>query len=228
MWYTAAILGLAGSLHCAGMCSPLVLAVARVQPFAATKVVYNTGRVLVYGLLGALAASAGSVFNLADYQQAISLVMGVVLLAVALGWWRSFRIPVISDGVAWLTHQVKKPFAHFLQRKSYWATFALGGLNGLLPCGLSLLALTYTFVLPGAREGAFFMVAFGLGTWPVMVGFTALLDRLFHRMAWVRSYAMPIVLVLSAILLIGRGIQAPGSQHHPVAASPAEMPVCMP
>jgi sulfite exporter TauE/SafE len=51
MW-TAIVLGLAGSLHCAGMCSPLAMAVTARKPFMLHKVVYNTGRVLIYGLLG--------------------------------------------------------------------------------------------------------------------------------------------------------------------------------
>lgn len=228
MWYTAAILGLAGSLHCAGMCSPLMLAVARVQPFAATKVVYNSGRVLVYALVGALAASAGSVFNLAAYQQVISLALGLGLLLIALGWWRKIQVPGISAAAQWLTTQIKKPFAHFLSRKSYAATFVLGMFNGLLPCGLTLMALTYTFVLPGAREGALFMLLFGLGTWPVMVGVTALFDRLANRLVWVRAHALAIALVLSAILLIGRGIQGVGGPHGHVVAGPGEVPVCLP
>lgn len=228
MWYTAAILGLAGSLHCAGMCSPLMLAVARVQPFAFTKVVYNSGRVLVYALLGALAASAGSVFNLAAYQQVISLALGLGLLLIALGWWRKIQVPGISAAAQWLTTQIKKPFTHFLSRKSYAATFVLGMLNGLLPCGLTLMALTYTFVLPGAREGALFMILFGLGTWPVMVGLIALFDRLANRLVWVRAHALAIALVLSAILLIGRGIQGVGNPHGHAVADPGEVPVCLP
>lgn len=228
MWYTAAILGLAGSLHCVGMCSPLMLAVARVQPFAATKVVYNTGRVLVYSLLGALAASAGSVFNLSAYQQVIALVLGIGLLLIAIGWWRKIQVPGISAGAQWLTTQIKKPFAHFLARKSYGATFVLGMLNGLLPCGLTLMALTYTFVLPAAREGALFMILFGLGTWPVMVGLTALFGRFANRLGWVRAHALAIALSLSAILLIGRGIQGAGSEQGHVVAGPGEVPVCLP
>ncbi|HMR57037.1 MAG TPA: sulfite exporter TauE/SafE family protein, partial [Cyclobacteriaceae bacterium] len=53
MW-TAIVLGLAGSLHCAGMCSPLAMAVTAKKPFVINKVVYNSGRILIYGLLGAL------------------------------------------------------------------------------------------------------------------------------------------------------------------------------
>ncbi|MFN7750541.1 MAG: sulfite exporter TauE/SafE family protein [Cyclobacteriaceae bacterium] len=228
MWYTAAILGLAGSLHCAGMCSPLMLAVARVQPFAFTKVVYNSGRVLVYALLGALAASAGSVFNLAAYQQVISLALGLGLLLIAVGWWRKIQVPGVSAAARWLTVLIKRPFAHFLSRKSYAATFVLGMLNGLLPCGLTLMALTYTFVLPGAREGVFFMILFGLGTWPVMVGLTALFGRFANRLGWVRSHALAIALSLSAILLISRGIQGVGSRAGHVVAGSSDVPVCLP
>jgi sulfite exporter TauE/SafE len=75
MW-TAIVLGLAGSLHCAGMCSPLAMAVTAKKPFVINKVVYNSGRILIYGLLGALAAAFGSLFSLTAYQSVLSFLMG--------------------------------------------------------------------------------------------------------------------------------------------------------
>lgn len=61
-----------------------------------------------------------------------------------------------------------------------------------------------------------------------MVGLIALFDRLANRLVWVRAHALAIALVLSAILLIGRGIQGVGNPHGHAVADPGEVPVCLP
>jgi sulfite exporter TauE/SafE len=53
--------GLAGSLHCLGMCGPIVLSysVGLRGPKLAAHAAYNAGRILTYMFLGALAGTAG-------------------------------------------------------------------------------------------------------------------------------------------------------------------------
>lgn len=58
----------------------------------------------------------------------------------------------------------------------------MGMLNGLLPCGLTYMALTYCFILPTATDGFIFMLMFGLGTWPVMIGLSWLMSLGFTRL----------------------------------------------
>ena len=56
--WTAFLLGFVGSLHCAGMCGPLALALPVVGKTRATfflsRLTYNFGRIVTYGLLGVL------------------------------------------------------------------------------------------------------------------------------------------------------------------------------
>ena len=55
---TAFLMGLAGSLHCVGMCGPLAISLPlpRKNPFSklVSTVMYNLGRVLTYSFLGAV------------------------------------------------------------------------------------------------------------------------------------------------------------------------------
>src|SRR6516164_6373854 len=92
MFYTAIIMGLAGSLHCAGMCSPLAMALTRNKPFLLSSILYNSGRIFLYGLLGAMAAAFGSILHLSSYQQILSIILGVIFLLAGLSL-RSMRIP---------------------------------------------------------------------------------------------------------------------------------------
>jgi len=211
MW-TAIVLGLAGSLHCAGMCSPLAMAVTARKPFMLHKVVYNTGRVLVYGFIGTLAAAFGSLFSLTAYQGVLSFAMGAIFLLMGVGAITGVNIPLFTAGVNKLTSKLKQLFGFWLHKKQTSAVFVMGMLNGLLPCGLTYLALTYCFILPTATDGFIFMLLFGLGTWPVMVGFSWLmglgfksLTRYYHRMA------------MLSFILVGVWLMARVFVHHPAA-----------
>jgi uncharacterized protein len=174
-WLTALVMGLAGSLHCAGMCSPLAMALTRNKPFVWSSILYNSGRVLVYALLGTLAAAFGSLFHLAPYQQIVSLLLGIAFLLFGLGVG-NVRVPYVGVGVNKFAIFLKRIFSSVLNQKSVAATFLLGMINGLLPCGLTYIALSACLILPGAVDGFSFMLFFGLGTWPVMIGLTKLLS----------------------------------------------------
>lgn len=204
MLYAAVILGLAGSLHCAGMCSPLMLAVTAHRPFIITKVVYNFGRVLTYGALGAMAATFGSWFALTRYQQVLSLSLGAVLVAIGFVGTAGISVPGITRLLARLTNWLRLQFGWALSKSSLGSRFLMGTLNGLLPCGLTYLALTSCFILPGAVDGFMFMLFFGLGTWPVMMGVSMLADKIGFRNWMLTGKAMRISLVFAGVLLIGR------------------------
>jgi uncharacterized protein len=204
MWWTALLLGLAGSLHCAGMCSPLVLAVTAQNPFLRSKIVYNTGRVLVYGGLGAFAASIGSLIPFQGQQSGLSLLMGIVFLLLGFGVIKSVRIPYLDRYGNRVVSIFKGRFGKVLARKGAGTFLLLGALNGLLPCGLTYITLAYCFVLPSASEGFLFMLFFGLGTWPVMIGFTWLVRELLNRFHFSYRMISAGVFLIAGILLIAR------------------------
>jgi uncharacterized protein len=211
MW-TAIVLGLAGSLHCAGMCSPLAMAVTAHKPFMLQKVIYNTGRVLTYGVMGALAATFGSLFSLTAYQGVLSFAMGTVFLLMGVGAVTGVNIPVFTGAVNKLTNKLKQLFGYWLQKKQISAVFVMGALNGLLPCGLTYLALTYCFILPATVDGFIFMLLFGLGTWPVMIGFSWLLGLGFKSLT---QYYQRIAMI--SFILVGVWLMARVFVHHPAS-----------
>ncbi|MEQ8424770.1 MAG: sulfite exporter TauE/SafE family protein, partial [Cyclobacteriaceae bacterium] len=164
MYVTAILMGLAGGLHCAGMCGPLVLAATARNPFAGAKIIYNLGRVLTYSILGMIAAGIGGMFQIANYQNFLAYLLGGVLILIGFGVISGLKVPLLAGLVNKFTMWLKKQFGSFLQRKEN--IFYLGMLNGLLPCGLTYLALTFCFTLSYAFEGFLFMLVFGLGTIP--------------------------------------------------------------
>ncbi len=204
MWFTALIMGIAGSLHCAGMCSPLVAAATLNKPFLPAKLLYNGGRILTYGFLGALAAAVGTLLNLRPFQNYLSLALGLLLILVGLGGFTRWRMPVVQRIVARLVHVLKGWLGITLRGKGPGLLFITGMLNGLLPCGLTYLALVFCFTLPGSAAGFLYMVVFGIGTLPVMMGVSWLWGWLMQRFSLRLQTLTMVALVVMGGLLIGR------------------------
>jgi uncharacterized protein len=173
MIWTALILGLAGSLHCILMCSPLALAVTSGKGVF-IKVLYNAGRISTYALTGALMAAFGNAISLSGFQMSLTILIGLMLLIMGVSGVTGLRIPFMTSVLSKISLFVKKTFSDFLKRKTLSSVFTLGMVNGLLPCGITYLALTYCLTLASPVDGFNFMVWFGLGTLPAMLGLTSI------------------------------------------------------
>jgi uncharacterized protein len=202
----AFILGFLGSLHCAAMCGPLMLALP-VPPggparFFAGRSVYHLGRILTYCLLGVIAGLAGRSLLLAGFQRWISITLGIAIL---LGFLLSKKISLATPVVRLVT-RLKKAMGTQLQRRSFTSLAILGLLNGLLPCGLVYVAMAGAVSRGGLLAGAGYMVAFGLGTLPMM-GAMSLSGKLFPISVRLRlRRVIPVGVCLLAALLILRGL----------------------
>ncbi len=170
----------------------------------AAKVMYNTGRVLTYALMGTMAAALGSLINLSAYQQILSIMLGSIFLLLGIGGITSTRIPMVTTGMELFSSGLKKVFSRFLQQKSATATFIMGMLNGVLPCGLTYLALSACLLLPTPAEGFLFMLFFGFGTWPVMIGITWVLTRSLLKSNFELARFSKIALIFVGCLLFLR------------------------
>lgn len=210
MLTTAFILGLAGSLHCAGMCSPLAYAVTgRGGVMVVNKVIYNLGRIFMYCVLGAGVSAVGTMLP-SVIQYSISILLGVALLIIGLTG-SNFRTPVLVPFKRFSAF-VKDRFSDFLRDKKYSSVFILGILNGLLPCGLTFLALTSCITLSNPVGGFIFMASFGAGTLPVMLGFVSVLPLLTKRFSLNLNKFMVVMQMAAGCLLIVRVLLVdPGS-----------------
>jgi sulfite exporter TauE/SafE len=203
--WTAFILGLAGSLHCAGMCGPLALALPalnrRTVVFVAGRMAYNLGRVATYCMLGLLFGLLGQAFSVAGLQQVLSIALGVALL---LGLLLSLKHP--ATAVVRVVDTLKRPMAKLLQKRSFTALAVLGLLNGLLPCGLVYVACAGAAATGNLLDGAGFMAAFGAGTIPMMLAISLSGSLVPLRLRLRLTKAVPVTVGLLATLLILRGL----------------------
>lgn len=204
----ALLIGIGGSLHCLGMCGPLMMtAVFRSEDggFQVSRwLTYHTGRILVYALWGALFGLAGSTVRWFGIQQNISLSLGIgiLLMVVLVKWVPSFEQKIGNLSVLKFARAQLMPF---LQTKGYTGPWISGMLNGLLPCGLVYVALAGATAVQDVMRGALFMSAFGIGTLPLLT-VVLLAGNTFstrYRRTFSRWY--PYMIGIMAILLIVRG-----------------------
>jgi len=208
--WSAFILGFLGSMHCAGMCGPIALALRNYgspspASFYLNKILYNAGRVITYAVLGLVAGSIGAVISIAGLQQALSIVLGILLLLASFAFIPSLR-KISSRWMNPVNEWVKSRLAFFLHQTNSTSFTIVGMLNGLLPCGLVYTALAAAAVSGSYLSGAAFMSLFGLGTFPMMlaISLSGKIVPVTWRSRITRIY--PYLTMLVAVLLILRGM----------------------
>lgn len=203
---TAFVLGFAGSLHCAGMCGPIVLAMPAVGPTVTTQVAgrlaYNGGRLVTYGMLGVIFGSFGQLLGMVGVQRWVSVGAGLVILAGLFAWPVRNGASLIGRPVS----QLKRALGKLLQRRTVGSQFLFGGLNGLLPCGLVYVACAAATATSSLLSGLQYMLLFGLGTVPMMFGL-GIAGRFLHaRLQGRVQRVIPVALAVMGVLLILRGM----------------------
>lgn len=202
---SAFILGLFGSLHCAGMCGPLALALPGAEQshgLLAGRLFYNAGRLVTYALIGIIFGVVGQSLVLAGVQRWASIALGVVLLAGLFASRWLARLNPMLRVVQWL----KTRMGMLLSKRSLTALGLLGMLNGLLPCGLVYVAAAGATVTGSALAGAGYMAAFGAGTVPMMLAISLSGSIVPMQLRLKLLKVVPFAVFGLASLLILRGL----------------------
>lgn len=204
MIWSGFIIGLLGSLHCVGMCGPLAFAVPTVRGHRLlSALVYNSGRILTYSLLGVLVGFLGLGIHLAGFQSYLSVATGVFIILLVI-------FPALDRLLHRTTHleigsTVRSLISRHLKRESYWSTGFVGFLNGLLPCGLIYAALAGALETGYIESAAVYMLLFGLGTSFLMIA-TMLSKGFVHKITWFKpGKVVPYLTLVLGLLFITRG-----------------------
>ncbi len=212
--------GLAGSLHCVGMCGafPLALASGGAGGNARRQVLYNLGRLNTLVFIGAVSGGLGQALvaaapfvlverALAVFAGAVMVVIGAEVLGV---------LPQVSGRAAALTRAtVGRLLAGVIHSGSPAAPLALGVFNAFLPCQLIYAFAASAAGTRSATAGMLTMLAFGLGTVPAMLalGVTRMLAAPGVRARL--SLAAGVLVVFFGVVTILRGFDVlpHGPQH---------------
>jgi sulfite exporter TauE/SafE len=191
----AFLAGLVTSLHCAAMCGPLACSLMPVKGDRSdphtVSTVYHVSRLTGYALLGASAGGLGQTPLSWVSNSALQWMPWLlVLFFVALGLRWDRHIPRLAA----LTRLTWKLQTWLRGRSRVQAAAALGLATPLLPCGPLYLLVTVAFLSGSAVRGVEFMLAFGLGTVPLLW----LAQSQFH---WVRQKISPLWLARTRVVL---------------------------
>jgi len=214
--------GLVGSVHCLGMCGPLIVAYSlhlrnpleglptrssAVHVGVLHHALFHMGRLLTYGFLGALAAGLFYMANLTlffkELRGGLTVVGGVLMMLLGLMILKVAPLPGFvtrfTDGRGLSGSGSLVPFLHSKQPGS---KVALGLATGFLPCGLSWAMIAKAAATQNVALGFLTMIAFGLGTLPILfaagvsASFFSLKTRLFgERIAALSVILMGLILV---------------------------------
>lgn len=228
------LVGLLGSVHCAGMCGGIVsafsMAPAPVRAFpvpVATRsaprlparvLSYNAGRIASYMMAGAIAGGlangARTLGGLGALQAGGYWLANLMLVALGLylmDAWRGLAHVEVIGGGLWRRLQPLGARLQPLDRPG--KLFGLGMLWGWLPCGMVYSVLVTAMLSGSAASGAAVMLAFGLGTLPMLLAMGVAGARLRAAMQR-RAVRIAAGLLVLGFGLLGVARAAAGGQPH--------------
>ena len=217
---SAFLAGLLGSVHCIGMCGGIVGALTmslpkevhqsylRLLPYLFG---YNIGRIASYTIAGILAGYIGANFAEVlpmDNPRVVAMwVSGFFMIALGLyigGWWQ-ILIKLEKVG-SYVWRKIEPLGRRFLPVKNPLQALGLGLIWGWLPCGLVYSILAVSLTSGSALHGGLLMLAFGIGTLPMLfaLGVTAQWLTRFAQKILVRRIAGAIVILFGLFILFGK------------------------
>ena len=209
---SAALLGLAGTPHCAAMCAAPCVAVCGGRGVASS-LAFQLARVAGYAAAGAVvAASVGALAALSQWTPALRPIWVLLQLALlTLGLWMA----VVGRQPAWMgaVGRIPQPVSpnNEADAKTAWSPLrgpvqaaAAGGLWVAWPCGLLQSALLVASLTSGPGPGAAAMAVFAVASSGGLIAAPWLWQRLRSR-----TGALPLerglVRLAGALLVLGSG-----------------------
>jgi sulfite exporter TauE/SafE len=186
-----ASLGFLGSFgHCLGMCGPITVAFAlsqgsekgdRWQSFR-FHLLLNVGRLASYALVGIFIGSLGSVLVASGtmagigspLRRGVAIVTGLLLIWFGLAQISPNQMPKVPFLNPMTQSGLHDRLTRAMQALSLnpqrWTPLLLGLAWGLIPCGFLYAAQLKAAETTNPWQGGATMLAFGLGTLPMMLG----------------------------------------------------------
>ena len=231
----AFMIGLLGSTHCIAMCGGIVGALTMGLPQTRRQsllnllpylITYNAGRLFSYSLagliVGLLSSTVSDFFQIGKFPVG-GIVGGLFMVALGIyiaGWLQTMAPLERLGGHFW---RVIEPVGRrFMPVKSPVQALGLGVIWGWLPCGLVYSTLALAATSGDAVQSALLMMAFGVGTLPMLLAMGGFAEKLqyFTRHQWTRHIA-GILLIAFGVMMLTKalggdhqhGMQHGGMQH---------------
>ncbi len=195
--------------HCIGMCGGIVMAYSTTKigdgwtknKQSLSHISYSLGRVTSYTMLGAIFGFIGSAVSFSNNAVAVLFsIAGLAMILSGLSLLGKIKFLTIIEHSVSSSSWYKNTFKKLLHSDKTSSFFALGMLNGLLPCGFVYFFAITAASTASAFYGALVMLIFGLSTIP------ALFSLGFFVGLFKQSSIRTILMKISAVLVILFGV----------------------
>lgn len=204
-------MGLLGSLHCAGMCGPLACALP-LQNTDKTKVflktlIYHLSRISVYILLGLVLGLLGSILVVLSIQKYLLFLNAFIFLILGFSYLFPSRRLNSIQFISLFSNVSKKYWSKAAALSGVKGYIALGLVNGIIPCGLVYTALSVALFSGTIIKSAGYMLAFGLGTLPLMLVLSAGVSLSVMKFKYKIKKVYPFVFIMIGLIMLFRALQ---------------------
>lgn len=233
------VASLLGSLHCVGMCGPLlILGLGGTRTEAnrwTAQAAYHGGRLVVYTLLGMVAGAVGAVADLGGARVGLGRVGGIVagLSLIVIGAITLAR----ALGVRIAPPRFQSPLTGTLDRvrralvglPGAARPFGFGLVSAFLPCGWLWAFVAAAAGAGSAAGGALAMIVFWTGTVPALAiavaGLRRLASPLDRRAPALAALALVVIGLFVVATRIGGAASADVARAVPTSLDAAEAEV---
>lgn len=194
---TMAVFGLAGSLHCAAMCSAIVGCCSHKTWH------FFLSRSLSYTILGLLCGFLGtyfinSIIHIPSYSLSLLVASLYILQVILLYKPNLFNFPIVL-------FFIQKSSQYFLRYSPFSRSATFGILTAILPCGFLYSALLISASAANPYLSAASMFIFSLVTSPVLLFSNNFINLLFKKYYFLRKTILSTLLITIAFLVLIRG-----------------------
>lgn len=212
------VVGILTSVHCVAMCGGIALSqsVAKLEKGQISGdparglpaegklkkltpgLMYNGGRVLSYTIVGGVVGALGAAFSFSPVMKGV-IAAAAGLFMVLLG----LKMLGVLSGLPKISRIIPAPLRGAAGRLSSAlgkrGPFAVGLLNGLMPCGPLQTMQLYALGTGSLLTGALSMFIFSIGTVPLMLVFSL-------AAAFIPKKFVPVMVKASAVLVMFLGL----------------------
>ncbi|HET9137552.1 MAG TPA: sulfite exporter TauE/SafE family protein [Candidatus Kapabacteria bacterium] len=214
--------GIFSSLHCIGMCGPIVMGCSTAQSpqpiqidvigsagvisfrkqFIIPQALYHIGRILSYATIGVFAGIFGAAVVLsASIQQPVTISLGALMILAAL-----FQL----DGIKVARRKTRQGkmlgvLSAIVKSSSTESRFLVGLLTPLLPCGLLYGMVIHSAALHSPLLAAASMSSFALGAVPALLALATVSNKVSARLRKNGTRIAAAFIIVMGIVTILRG-----------------------
>lgn len=206
------VASMASSVHCVGMCGPIVISIGALAPTPANNLTrqlfHASGRTFTYVWLGAFAAFAGHQMAtrlepIANIQGLLGLLAGSILIFQGLRSVGCLPQRLVAPGSSCIAEFGLGSLFRAGDRRG---AFLAGIATGFLPCGLVWGFLGIAAAAGDIFNGAAVMLALGLGTFPAMIATGCGAALISKRIRSSLNYAAGCCLLIAGEVTLTRAV----------------------